>query len=140
MKKKSRTIVIGPTNYNSYKKSLLIKNLDYLINNLLEKRKFKIVLRPHPSNINDALIKNIEKKFSNNKNFKVNFDKNYLNLYYNSLCLITDISGPISANIPLKYGIGSSIFFNISTIDLSIIPDPVVFWVKLLDEVLLKNQ
>ena len=93
LKKKSRTIVIGPTNYNSYKKSLLIKNLDYLINNLLEKRKFKIVLRPHPSNINDALIKNIEKKFSNNKNFKVNFDKNYLNLYYNSLCLITDILG-----------------------------------------------
>ena len=51
-----------------------------------------------------------------------------------------EILGPISANNPLRYGIGSSIFFKISTIDLSIIPDPVVFFVKFTSEILFKNQ
>ena len=92
-KKKNNLIVIAPTNYNAYKKSLLIKNMNSLISKLLDFKNYKIVLRPHPSNKNDVLIKNLKKKFNHNKNFLINFDKNYLKLYSGSSCLITDISG-----------------------------------------------
>lgn len=93
LKKKNNIIVIAPTNFNAYKKSLLIKNINTLISKLLNYRNYKIVLRPHPSNKDDTIIKNLKKRFSHNNNFLVNLDKNYLKLYSSSLCLITDISG-----------------------------------------------
>ena len=91
--KKRNSIVIAPTNYLAYKNSLIIKNLSKIILNLLSLKKYKIILRPHPSNKDDSIFEKVSKKFKNEKKFFLNYDKNYLNLYSNSLCLITDISG-----------------------------------------------
>ena len=91
--KKKNSVVIAPTNYLAYKDSLLIKDLQKTISKLLSFRKYKIILRPHPSNKDDPLMQQIAKKFKKEKKFSLNYDKNYLNLYSSSLCLITDISG-----------------------------------------------
>ena len=59
----------------------------------MQKKKYNVVFRPHPSNLNSNIVDRIENKFSKYKNFNIDKSKNYLNTYSNSFLMITDLSG-----------------------------------------------
>lgn len=86
-------IVIAPTNIYSFKKISLVSYLDKLITYILKTTNYKIVFRPHPSNINDAKINFYLKKFINNKRFFYDTSYNYQKTYSESKLMITDLSG-----------------------------------------------
>ena len=61
-------IIIAPTNIHAFKNSYLIFKLKEIIRLLLNFN-YNVVLRPHPSNINDKKFIDIKKTFKKNKNF-----------------------------------------------------------------------
>ena len=85
-------IIIAPTNIHAFKNSYLIFKLKEIIRLLLNFN-YNVVLRPHPSNINDKKFIDIKKTFKKNKKFSFNKDKNYISIYSKSLFMVTDISG-----------------------------------------------
>ncbi len=92
-KKIKNKIIIAPTNFLAFKKFTIYKNLDKILDFLLLSTKYKIIFRPHPSNLNSVKVNNILKKYSNFKNFYLDNSTDYSNIYLNSLSMITDISG-----------------------------------------------
>ena len=86
-------IVIAPTNIYSFKKISLVNYLDKLITYILRTTNYKIVFRPHPSNIDDAKINFYLQKFINNKRFFYDTSYNYQKIYSESKLMITDLSG-----------------------------------------------
>ena len=87
------TIILAPTNFNSFPKLSMYNKIYKIINLLLAKKKYNVVFRPHPSNLNSNIVDRIENKFSKYKNFNIDKSKNYLNTYSNSFLMITDLSG-----------------------------------------------
>lgn len=92
-KLKKNSIIIAPTDFNSFKKYSLLDKLPELINTIINKSNLKIILRPHPSNRDNKEILRIKKKFKKSKRFKFDVSENYLNIYEKCFCMITDISG-----------------------------------------------
>ena len=87
------SIVIAPTNFLAFKKFSLYSELRNLINILLSKTNYNIIFRPHPSNLNSIKVAKIVKTFKRNKKFTFDISKDYSEVYNNSVCLITDLSG-----------------------------------------------
>ena len=92
-KKNKNAIIIAPTNFLAFKDFTLYKNLDKILYILLSTTKYKIIFRPHPSNLNSLKVNSILKKYSNFKNFYLDSSADYSKIYSNSLSMITDISG-----------------------------------------------
>ena len=90
---KNKNIVIAPTNFMAFSKFNLISKLEKIILILLNKTKYNVLLRLHPSNINFDLSKKIAIRFNNNKRFFFDNSSDYFNTYINSICMITDMSG-----------------------------------------------
>ena len=59
----------------------------------LIKSNFEVIYRPHPSNIYDKKVKNIQKSFEKYSNFFLDTSSNYLDSYSSSKFMITDVSG-----------------------------------------------
>ncbi len=91
-KKKLNTIIIAPTNFKSFKSLTIINYIDVLIAGLL-KLNYKVIYRPHPSNINHDNVIKVFNKFSKNKKFIFDMSVNYLKIYQASDIMITDMSG-----------------------------------------------
>ena len=88
-----KQIIIAPSDYRHIKKLSILHNLKKIIKTLLNETKYKIIFRPYPANRNSDLIQNIEKEFINEKNFMVDSSDDYFDIYSNSFCMISDISG-----------------------------------------------
>lgn len=92
-KKKSNIIIIAPTNYKSFRSMSMIFSLIKILNYIINKTKYEVIFRPHPSNLNDKYIDKIKRKYLNVKKFYFDDSKNYYKTYVNSFCMITDLSG-----------------------------------------------
>ena len=99
---KKDSIIIAPANFLAYPKHSIINDLENIIKLLLENLDYKIIFRPHPANkiLNfnkknkiDNPVYKIANKFEKNKNFKFDTEDNYLENYFRSACMITDLSG-----------------------------------------------
>jgi hypothetical protein len=91
------SILLAPTLSIALKDFNLDDYLDSIIKEVLNNTNFKIIYRPHPGdkvNLNkNLIINNINNKYKNNKNFKLDLDTSYLDSYKKSKILITDFSG-----------------------------------------------
>jgi hypothetical protein len=91
--KKKESIVIAPTNFKTNTSFTCFRHLEKIILYLLKNTNYKIVFRPHPSNIKDHEIININQKFICNKRFVLDTSSNYTNIYFSSSFMISDLSG-----------------------------------------------
>ena len=64
-----------------------------MINEILNKTTFNVILRPHPYNRYDQRIFEIGKLFKKNSKFNYDESDNYIHTYSKSMILITDLSG-----------------------------------------------
>lgn len=92
-KKNKNAIIVAPTNFLAFKEFTIYNSLDKILYFLLSNTEYKIIFRPHPSNLNSLKVNNILKKYSNFKNFYLDNSADYSKIYSNSLSMITDISG-----------------------------------------------
>lgn len=111
-KKENYTIIIAPTNFNSFPKLSLYQKINKIVELLLLKTSFNIIFRPHPTNLLSKKVKLIENKFSKYENFKIDKSKNYFNVYTKSFLMITDLSGTAYTYSFLTFN--PVIFFSIS--------------------------
>ena len=88
-----KNIVIAPSDYRHIDKLSIFHDLDNIIQNLLDETNFQIVFRPYPGIKNSKKVLQIKNKFSQNKSFILDLSDDYFDIYANSYCLITDISG-----------------------------------------------
>ena len=88
-----KQIVIAPSDYRHISELSIFNSLKDIIKILLDKTDFKIIFRPHPANRNSSKVLEIKKEFINKENFFLDFSDDYYDIYSNSACLITDISG-----------------------------------------------
>ena len=90
--KENQNIIIAPTNFLIWPE-FCINNLEEVIATLLRETKYKIIYRPHPSNWKHPDVINVIKKFSKFEKFKYDNSIDYFEIYLNSKCMITDLSG-----------------------------------------------
>jgi len=86
------SIVIAPTNIYGFQDLTLINHLKELIEGLLHKTEFNVILRPHPSNRDDTKILQIKNLFKSSSKFKYDTSEDYSSSYSKSMCLLTDQS------------------------------------------------
>ena len=86
------SIVIAPTNIYGLQDLTLINHLKELIEGLLHKTEFNVILRPHPSNRDDTKILQIKNLFKSSSKFKYDTSEDYSSSYSKSMCLLTDQS------------------------------------------------
>ena len=91
-KNNPKKIIIAPTHYGTFKELNLNRYLKIMILKLI-KSNFEVIYRPHPSNIYDKKVKNIQKSFEKYSNFFLDTSSNYLDSYSSSKFMITDVSG-----------------------------------------------
>ena len=106
------SILIAPTLISGFKEFSISTKLNLIIQKLLIGTKYNIILRPHPRDRNNLIYKKINYKFKNEKRFEFNISSNYLNAYFRSKILITDISGTAYTYVFLT--LSPVIFFSIS--------------------------
>ncbi len=87
------SIVIAPTNFIAFPELSIESYLEELISLLIDKTKYNIVYRPHPSNRNHSKTLKIIKKFETHKKFFFDNSSDYFESYLKSNCMITDLSG-----------------------------------------------
>lgn len=97
-------IILFAPSWNYDEKNLLNVYGIQLIEDILKKN-HKCIFRPHPMHFkkNKKILKKIEDKFKNKKNFKIDQEKNNFNSLSNSKVLITDNSG-IASEFILAFG------------------------------------
>lgn len=100
--KNKDAIIIAPANFLAYPEHTIINHLENIIFSLLENFNYQIIYRPHPNNIisnsnrskkTNNLIYKIKEKFKKYKKFEFDTSDNYLDNYFRSTCMITDLSG-----------------------------------------------
>ena len=101
-------IVIAPTDYRHVNELTIFNDLKNIIQSLLDNSKYKIVFRPYPGNKKTDKVLKIKNFFLNNKNFIFDLSDNYFDIYANSVCLITDISGTA---FTFAYATGKPVIF-----------------------------
>jgi len=89
---KSIRVIIATSGFYGILKLSIKDFLVNIIQKLLE-NKIQTVFRPHPSNISDKKVLEIEERFRNNKFFKLDKSKDYIREYTTSSLMITDYSG-----------------------------------------------
>ena len=87
-----KCILISPTNIAMYPEFSLMNDLSELINELLDKTNFNIILRPHPMNEYDPKILEIKNIFKQKKNFYYDNSDDYTEVFSKSFCMIADHS------------------------------------------------
>jgi len=87
------TILIAPTAINGFPELTIINKLENIIEKLLSKTNFHIILRPHPSDRNHGKYLYLKNKFTKNQRFSYDISENYFDTYSKSKLMITDISG-----------------------------------------------
>ncbi len=92
-KNSEKYIVIAPSDYRHIDKLSIFHNLKDIIKTLIDNTKYKIVFRPYPRNKNSNKVLEINDEFSKDENFILDLSDDYFEIYSNSVCLITDISG-----------------------------------------------
>ena len=90
--KENQNIIIAPTNFLIWPE-FCINNLEEVIATLLRETKYKIIYRPHPSNWKHPDVINVIKKFSKFEKFNYDNSIDYFEIYLNSQCMLTDLSG-----------------------------------------------
>ena len=106
-----KTILIAPTNYLSEPKITIQKKIKDIIY-LLLKKNYKIIYRPHPSNLSDKKIDKIKKNFQNNKKFIFDSKPDYYKSFEKSDLMVTDLSG--SAYMYVVTSSKPAIFFSLN--------------------------
>ena len=101
-------IVIAPSDYRHVEELTIYHDLKNIIKILLNNTQYKIVFRPYPGNKNTNKVLEIKNYFLNEENFIFDISDNYLNIYSNSACLITDISGTA---FTFAYATGKPVIF-----------------------------
>ncbi len=93
---KKNYILIAPAYTLNYKNFNITKNLNEIINFLLNDLKEKVIYRPHPLDLtkkgDQNFVENIRSSYKDNKNFDIDISSSYLNSYNKSKLLITDIT------------------------------------------------
>ena len=89
---KEKTILIAPS-WNMDGKDLINNNIENIIEKILEK--YNVILRPHPESFkrSESKLKDIQKKFSRNKKFKLDTNSSNVESMALSDILMTDGSG-----------------------------------------------
>lgn len=87
------SILIAPTGIKGFPDLTMKPFIEKIIKNLLHSTKFKVILRPHPSDRENVFFQEIRKKFEKKTNFEYDISDNYLNVYLKSKIMITDLSG-----------------------------------------------
>ena len=105
------TILVAPS-WNYKNTNFVNDYLEQLLFNLLSANKYKVIFRPHPETLKreKKIIDIIKNKYSSNKSFSIDLDKENLISLQKSDLLITDYSG-----IAIEYIIGlkkPTIFFS----------------------------
>ena len=101
-------IVIAPTDHRHVNELTIFNDLKNIIQNLLDNSKYKIVFRPYPGDKKTDKVLKIKNFFLDNKNFIFDLSDNYFDIYANSVCLITDISGTA---FTFAYATGKPVIF-----------------------------
>jgi hypothetical protein len=101
-------IVIAPSDYRHVEELTIFYDLRKIIKVLLFNTKYKIVFRPYPGNKNSDRVLKIKDEFANEGNFIFDISDNYFDIYSNSACLITDISGTA---FTFAYATGNPVIF-----------------------------
>ena len=104
-----KQILIAPTNFRSFPTLTMQNDLDKIILNLL-KLKFKVIYRPHPSNLFEKKVLKIFYKYKNNDNFVFDKSHDYSKSFQSSDIMITDMSGTAYTYVVLN--LKPVIFFN----------------------------
>jgi hypothetical protein len=91
--KKKKVVIIAPTGFRSFPDLTIQKYISKIIYFFIKFKKYKVIYRPHPSNVKETKILNIEKKFRNNPYFMLDTSSDYFKVYKESNFLITDLSG-----------------------------------------------
>ena len=86
-------IVIAPSDYHHVVELSIFEDLKDIIKILLNNTEYKIVFRPYPGNKNTNKVLKLKNHFEYEENFIFDISDNYFEIYSNSVCLITDISG-----------------------------------------------
>ncbi len=95
-KLKKNSIIIAFANISAFTDHSILNFILPLVERINSKFKYKIIIRPHPANKNYFNRKNLPILFDymdKNKNTKLDFSDNYINSYFKSILMITDISG-----------------------------------------------
>lgn len=90
---KKNSIIIAPANFIAFKNFTLLSYLEFIVDKLLKYFNFNIIFRPHPQNRKNFYKFKFLKKYKNEKRFLIDTSDNYLNNYYNTKFMISDLSG-----------------------------------------------
>ena len=90
IKNLKNSVLICPTNIDTDPKFSLFNELKELINELIDKTEFNIILRPHPINRNNPKILEIKKMFNNYTKFSYDISEDSLLTFSKSICLVTE--------------------------------------------------
>ena len=95
-KNKFKTILLAPGYFYAYKKYNMMTEIENIIRMFVKKKEFKILFRPHPLDLtrkgNFNLVKQLNNKFRNFKNFIFDNKISYNDSFIQSDILITDLS------------------------------------------------
>jgi hypothetical protein len=89
---KCKTVLVAPTNFRSFPQLSIQKILPSIIKILLDCN-FKVIYRPHPSNTEEIIVKDIKYVYSKYNNFYFDQSIDYSETFKSSDILITDLSG-----------------------------------------------
>ena len=90
---KKESILIAPTGINGLPGFSIIDKLKNIIQELLSKTDYNIILRPHPGDSEHEKYLYLKDKFIQNKRFYYDLSNNYFDIYSKSKLMITDLSG-----------------------------------------------
>lgn len=91
--KKRESILIAPTGIDGFPELTIINKLEKIIEELLSKTNFHIILRPHPRDRKHEKYLYLKNKFTPNQRFSYDISENYFDTYSRSKLMITDLSG-----------------------------------------------
>lgn len=109
---KKDSILIAPTGIDGFPELSIIKKLENIINELISKTNFKIILRPHPRDRTNPQILKTKNIFSNEDRFIFDISENYIETFSRSKLMITDMSG--TAYTYAYINLSPVIFFSMS--------------------------
>ena len=90
---KKESILIAPTRIDGAPGLSIIDNLKNIIQELLSKTEYNIILRPHPNDTKHKTYIYLKNEFIHNKRFYYDLSNNYFDIYTKSKLMITDLSG-----------------------------------------------
>jgi hypothetical protein len=90
---KKESILIAPTRIDGAPEFSIIDKLQNIIQELLSKTNYNIILRPHPHDSGNEKYLYLKNKFFQNKRFYYDLSNNYFDVYSKSKLMITDLSG-----------------------------------------------